>query len=848
MSRPGPEPEDPMSTARSWSVKGIDPKAREIARDLARRSGLTLGEWLNQMITDTGEEPVSYAPPALDRDHEREPEAMATARGWGDDAPRAARFSTTPPPPSGGSVLNAESFRTRLREAGRGPDAGEVSRITRALSDLTGRLEAAEQRSTLAISGIDQQAMGVLSRLDGVERDQNAVAARFEGALDEVREAQERVAERLRRMEGNDGPRVEAMKALEGALGKVAAQIYEGDSRARAQAVEVHEDVVAIGRRVDRIEAKPIPDISPFDAALQQLAERVDRIESAPAPVFDTAPTDAAIARLIDRVEDGRHSTSASVRALETAFSGLDHRVGKVEAAPPPPAPDTSAFDAALARLAERMDEAQARTGAAVKALETSFAGLDQRLGRAEAEAGAPRPGADEGARRLEKLASELNEKVETARTDMAIRLQDAAGGKLDRMEAAVRELSDQVAATEHRSAEAIDRMGREVVRIAQGLDGRVGDVERRSEERAAQMGGEVARIVDAVENRLSRADGAQAEALEKLGGEIARIAEKLADRIAASERRNAQDLTHGLDEVSEQLQRATDKLNTRYESAAGDLADRIRQSEERTAKLLAEARDRAEAPPRPVREPEPAELGPDPRFSPDRSAEPSPSGDHERPSFGEEPAFSAGPFTTSPEDELDPFGGFGADEPPAPAHGRAAAPAPADPFAGSSFASSSFSEASDGFPPDDGCDPPAAPRAPAPARPGSTRELIEQARAAARANAERNRRPSRTGRATAGAEELFATPAPGFETEEPPALRSRFSLPKLRRRENTTVKTALYASGTAAFLSVAAVGAVTMMGGPRGRAAIEAPTAAPPLAAAAPLATTPILAVAQTT
>ena len=44
------------AAAAPWSVKGIDPKAREIAKDLARRSGMTLGEWLNSMIMEDGEE------------------------------------------------------------------------------------------------------------------------------------------------------------------------------------------------------------------------------------------------------------------------------------------------------------------------------------------------------------------------------------------------------------------------------------------------------------------------------------------------------------------------------------------------------------------------------------------------------------------------------------------------------------------------------------------------------------------------------------------------------------------------------------------------------------------------
>src|SRR5512140_3559851 len=39
-----------MTAGAPWSVKGIDPKAREVAKDLARRSGMTLGEWPNRVI------------------------------------------------------------------------------------------------------------------------------------------------------------------------------------------------------------------------------------------------------------------------------------------------------------------------------------------------------------------------------------------------------------------------------------------------------------------------------------------------------------------------------------------------------------------------------------------------------------------------------------------------------------------------------------------------------------------------------------------------------------------------------------------------------------------------------
>lgn len=41
-----------MKPGIPWSVKGIDGKAREIAKDAARSQGKTLGEWLNMKILE----------------------------------------------------------------------------------------------------------------------------------------------------------------------------------------------------------------------------------------------------------------------------------------------------------------------------------------------------------------------------------------------------------------------------------------------------------------------------------------------------------------------------------------------------------------------------------------------------------------------------------------------------------------------------------------------------------------------------------------------------------------------------------------------------------------------------
>ena len=90
------------------------------------------------------------------------------------------------------------------------------------------------------------------------------------------------------------------------------------------------------------------------------------------------------------------------------------------------------------------------------------------------------------------------------------------------------------------------------------------------------------------MEAKLGRSDAIQAQALDKLGAEIERIAERLADRIANSDRRAAQ----AIDEVGDQVALITERLGQRQERATDDLGDRIRQSEERTAALLKEARE----------------------------------------------------------------------------------------------------------------------------------------------------------------------------------------------------------------------------------------------------------------
>jgi localization factor PodJL len=382
--------------------------------------------------------------------------------------------------------------RRRASKAREHP-ADEVGRVAVALDRLTDRIEAAEKRSAQAITGIDESVRGALQRLVAAEREQVAVAARFEGVVDEIKTDQTRAAERLRRIEAEAaGPRsAEALRALEGALGKVAGHLYEGEARTR-------ETIAHLEQRLD------------------------------------------------NQAGVGAGDPSALVEEV-------------------------------VARLGQRLEAAEARTAEALQALNASFSALDGRLQTVESS----NPG--EGVqKRLDDLTGSLTQRMEAARMEMAAKLRESADGRFDRMERKLGEMTAHVQAAEQRSAQAIERMGREVVGMADALNRRVQTSEARNTAAIEQ-------VAASIDQKLNRADSVQAQALEKLGAEIARITEKLAERIGNAERRNAL----AIDDVGDQVTRVTDRLNQRHERTSQELVDRIRQSEERTARLLEEAREK---------------------------------------------------------------------------------------------------------------------------------------------------------------------------------------------------------------------------------------------------------------
>ena len=166
-----------MTAGAPRNARYMDASSRETAEDLARRSGMTLNEWVSRLMAEGPEDATS-------QEYFSQSGASYAAQPR-DVAP--ARDVATP----------------RYEPVGHSPD--EVSRVTQAIERLSDRIATAESRQALAIASVERSVRDVISRIDSAERDQMQVAARFEG------EVQETKAEALRRFH----PQVIAQKHLE---------------------------------------------------------------------------------------------------------------------------------------------------------------------------------------------------------------------------------------------------------------------------------------------------------------------------------------------------------------------------------------------------------------------------------------------------------------------------------------------------------------------------------------------------------------------------------------------------------------------------------------------------------
>ena len=624
-----------MSQTGPWSVKGIDARAREAARDRAREEGMTLGEYLNSLILKGGEvAPQDIAAPI--------------------SAPK-------PRPQAGASSLNK----------------------------LVSRIEAAEARSTLAITGIDQSVVGLLKRIEDAETEHIAMARHVDGVIDDIRSTYDALRDKVRKIEEDDSAEqnLEALKALENALGKLASHVYEENALAQSESDAIKGRVEAgfsdvnakleqmdgkvettltdAARRVEKAveqaelraegTARHLSErMSAIDAKItrqerseEQLNERVrgneerlkqheqtdreiegrvetvsDRIDEAEARLARQERGSADISTRIDDAEsrlkrseksdqelsDRIKDTNARIDAQEESENELSGRVQETETRigiAETTLEDTSAridaiegdvttalesMEGTLLRVQDRLNRAESTTDAALKSLESTFDVLDKRIG--EVADAAPEYAVElrkQFEERFNGLAEDLRASIDATRTELAAEIENAAKAgitpdQLETFETKLNEVQRNLAENDERHAEAIETVGEQVSRISENFDQRLQDVEAAtgSEEAAAQF----SRLTEAVQDRLDQLELRESTAIERVGDEMTKLADQLDQRISDSEQRSAS----AIEQVGEQVSRVATRLQTRQDEALQAFSEKLDETQTRSEARLSDA------------------------------------------------------------------------------------------------------------------------------------------------------------------------------------------------------------------------------------------------------------------
>ncbi len=520
-----------MAAGGPWSVKGIAPQAREAAKDAARRQGKTLGEWLNEIILETGDE--AAAP----------------------DAPTGGSM----PAPEAGEDVPQDFPRDFSRDFSRETAANTSSM---SLESLARRLEAVEHRSTLAITGIDQSVRGLISRMEESERSAGDRVDQAGESVSELHHAQSELARRLAALEADTTAKsgLEAVKSLEGAVAKVAGHLHERDEKSAERAGRMEERLSDLDTRF----VKTSEDLARrVDTASDHAAMQAQRATNDLRQAFEThqdktadalASLEATIGRINERLSSAEGLTDNAMRSLEASFAHLDDRLRKAEHQAHEASADNVAdkleqkFEALGRELRERIDEVRAETAQTIEASTPRLDRLERALEKSTKR----------NTRTLNKIGEQigvLGQAVEKRLEDTERRLREDASQD--------RTLETRLREVENSSAEAIRKVAESVEQISIRLAERIETSEGRNADAVSTLSKEMAKLADRMTPQ------AQQKSED----------DSLAARLRESERRTQKMIRDAVAGVSAKLDAVRDETESGLspvQSALANLAGRL--------------------------------------------------------------------------------------------------------------------------------------------------------------------------------------------------------------------------------------------------------------------------------
>ena len=416
-----------------WHVKGINPEARETAREAARRSGMSVGQWLNAVILEQAD---------ADDDHDDDTHA------YGMHASGTHSHETRSHEDALSCGLRGEDLATinaRLDDIGRQIELLSNHRVERERGRTAQQVEhhAAQQAAQQAAHQAAQQAahqavneqaaqriadaiLRLNGRLDQVLAEGRSASSALEQRVNSVDQALAKLSrDRLRATasQSNGGP---ANVSVEQTIAEIAARqraldgefaapppadlqrpmISVPQCRADTAIEGVRKDLAEIGRML--ADAMPRRAIEALETEVRALGTRLDARR-------ETGIDGSALAGLeqgLREVRDALHglAPAESLVGFDRAIRMLSDKVDMVAAGRPDPAA-LQPLETAIASLRGVMG--QVASGDALAELATEVRGLADRI-----ERGTPPAGGAELFATLNRQIGSIADAIETVRAE----------------------------------------------------------------------------------------------------------------------------------------------------------------------------------------------------------------------------------------------------------------------------------------------------------------------------------------------------------------------------------------------------------------------------------------------
>ncbi|MGO8798304.1 MAG: hypothetical protein ACLQJL_04380 [Roseiarcus sp.] len=597
-----------MNRAAAWSVRGVGRETREAAQEAARRAGMSLGEWLDDVIAEQAAE-QGVDPEDLNQEERLDAigERLSGLPRRDDAAPRRA-------PREG----EADASRAPAAPATAGETARADELLDAAISRFESRAAKSEARTARALDSVatwiersqtrqrdEQETLRtVVGRLASLEERiaaqqaarapaANRPAARAEPAPDAPRDLAERVNDLSRRLEAFDKANRDAPRAVRGRLDISDAVTQIARRRQELDARTANGESEAARRGWSGFAAEPaavaraVETTAPVrDAAPEIVAKPVAATESA------ASALQAEIAKLSQRLDELRREQTERREAPAANIEGLRAELAAMSRSLADLAPRNAvvALEGAIRDLSQRV--AASRGNGARDNLLAPIEGLVAEL-RDSLRAHDPRPAVEalqreigaigakvEGIARasINPLALErIRQQTEEARNLLATLAQRPV--PLDRLEKQIGDLADRVdrlptsLAPRAETAQLIASLAEARAQVERSTPASaLNAIERRLEQIASKMDQALERppVVPALAPR----------ALEELSRRIDGVRESIESRYAAApaERLDTSALEQAMREISAKLDRPTGASidPSAFESLFHDLGARI--------------------------------------------------------------------------------------------------------------------------------------------------------------------------------------------------------------------------------------------------------------------------------